>query len=128
MSAKTDLKTVIDDCSEQMKKMEVGTPEYKNAGEVLAKLQAQYNELEKLEVESRDKEEQRETEAQLRREEMKADQKDKKIGYTLTFLGIAVPAGVAVWGALKSWKFEETGVVASATGRKFMDAILRFKK
>ena len=58
---------------------------------------------------------------------MEDDKKDRLVKNCLTGASILSGIGVTVWGALKSWKFEETGTVTSTAGRKFINNLFSKK-
>lgn len=98
---------------EQLKQMEVGTEEYRNAVDSLIKLMDRAIELDKHNVEHQEKLDARDDE-----------NKERLIRNILNGLGIAIPAGLTIWGTLKSLKFEETGTVTTLVGRGFINKLL----
>lgn len=131
MSLKTELKEVTLSQIKELNKMQAGTDEYESCLEGVTALTDRIIALDKLEQEEALKlEEIRVKEEDLDMKYLQLEEESKRNKWTN---GIAigttlVGAGVTVWGALKSWKFEETGMVTSGPGRKFMDKILNFKK
>jgi hypothetical protein len=124
---KTKLHIEIEEGFDKLNKMEVGTDKHKTAVDELSKLMDRAIELEKVEIDARDKKETRENETQLRLKQMDDDRKDRLIRNCLTGASILSGIGVTVWGALKSWKFEETGTVTSMAGRKFIGNLFNRK-
>lgn len=100
---------------EKLKHMEVGSDEYRAAVEGLTKLLDKAIELDRLNNEHQEKLDARDDE-----------NKDRLIRNILNGLGIAIPAGLTIWGTLKSLKFEETGTVTTIVGRGFLNRL--FKK
>lgn len=98
---------------EQLKQMEVGSDEYRNAVDSLIKLMDRAIELDKHNVEHQEKLDARDDE-----------NKERLIRNILNGLGIAIPAGLTIWGTLKSLKFEETGTVTTIVGRGFINKLL----
>lgn len=131
MSLKTELKEVLSSQIEELKKLNAGTEEYESAVEAISKLTDRLVALEKLEQDQVLKgEEIRVKEEDLDMQYLKLEEEEKQRKWTT---GVAigttlVGAGVTVWGALKAWEFEETGMVTSGPGRKFLDKLLNFKK
>lgn len=131
MSLKTELKETTLSQIKELNKMQAGTEEYESCLEGVTALTDRIIALDKLEQEEALKlEEIRVKEEDLDMKYLQLEEESKRNKWTN---GIAigttlVGAGVTVWGALKSWKFEETGMVTSGPGRKFMDKILNFKK
>lgn len=86
-----------------------GCEQGRTAVDGVTKLLDRKIEMEKLEVERSEKEQAR-----------KDERTDRIVKNCLT--GVSVVGGLAltVWGALMSWKFEETGTITSTPGKKFM--------
>ena len=112
MNIDTLLQDEIQDELQHLKGMAVGSDEYKTAVDGITKLTDRTIEMKRLEQEQ-----------QLKEQQMKEDRIDRWIRNGLTALGIAVPAGVTIWGALKTFKFEETGTITSDTGKKFLNGL-----
>ena len=93
----------------ELKGMDAGTEEYKMAVDNLTKLTDRAIEMEKLDIETRDKKEER---------------VDRIIKNCLAGAGISIPTLVTIWGTLKSLKFEETGTVTTIMGRGFINKLL----
>ena len=127
MNIETMLNDEIRDELEELKKMELGTDKYKTAVDGLTKLIDKTIDLKKVEVERKERAEARDIETDLKLKQMEDDCKDRRVRNGLTAVSILGGLGVTVWGALKSWKFEETGVVTSTAGRKFISSLF-FKK
>lgn len=93
--------------------LDVGTEEHKTTVDSVTKLMDRAIEMEKLGHEHEEKE------AQVKR-----DERSRWVQHSLTFLGIALPLAVSVWGSLKILKFEETGTVASLIGRGYANKMI----
>lgn len=124
---KTKLHIEIEDELDELSKMEVGTDQHKIAVDELTRLMDRAIELEKVENDAEDKKETRENENTLRLKQMEDEKKDRLIKNCLTGASIISGIGVTIWGALKSWKFEETGTVTSTAGRKFISNLFSRK-
>ena len=120
MSIETKLEMELDKDFDKLDGLEVGTEEHAEASKILLQLLDRKIEMDKIENEMRDKEETRKIETELKRKQMDDDKKDRLIRNCLTGASIISGIGVTVWGALKSWKFEETGTITSTAGRKFI--------
>ena len=79
--------------------------------------------LERLDFEMDDKAENRETENDLKLQQMKEDKKDRIAKNIISVVGIAVPVVFGVWGTYKTFKFEENGTITSDAGRKYINNI-----
>ena len=98
---------------EKLRGMEVGTDEHKTAVDGVTKLMDRAIEIDKINVEH------------AHNAEARADErKDRIARHTLTALGIAVPTATAVWGTLKSLRFETTGTVTTIFGRGWLNKLL----
>ena len=52
---------------------------------------------------------------------------DRIVKNILTGVSIVGGFGLTVWGSLKSWKFEETGIVSNGPGKEFMKKLFHTK-
>lgn len=91
---------------EQLRFMDAGSEEYRNAVDALTKLFDRAIELEKNAANRAD------------------ENKDRLIRNILKALEIGLPLGVTIWGVLKSLKFEETGTVTTLIGRGLLNKLL----
>lgn len=106
MNIETMLHEEIEQKLEQLKYMEVGSEEYRNAVDALTKLFDRAIEMEKNSANRAD------------------ENKDRLIRNILKALEIGLPLGVTIWGVLKSLKFEETGTVTTLIGRGLLNKLL----
>lgn len=98
---------------EKLRNLEVGTNEHTTAVNDVTKLMDRAIEIDKVNIEHE------------HNEKARADEnKDRIVRHALTFLGIAVPTATAIWGTLKSFKFEETGTVTTIFGRGWLNKLL----
>lgn len=97
---------------ENIKGMEVGSEEYKNAAATLNQFMDRAIEMEKIHVDKEDK-------LEIREDERK-DRLIKNI-----FTGVNVLGGIVlvIWGTNKTIKFEETGTITTSAGKKFTNKI-----
>lgn len=144
------LREAINQGLESLKEMEVGTEEYKEAVNSLTKLidkvidmdkltSDEYIKIKQISSELDAKKEQIEAEKELKSKQIEVEETTKKqqqserrkeiiVNGILTTLGILVPAGITIWGAINSWRFEKDDSVTSTMGRGFMNKILNPKK
>lgn len=120
----TLLKDEIRSEMEELSKIEVGSEQYKIAVDGISKLADRVIEMERLEKEYEEKELSRKDETDMKLIELEEERKDRIIKNCLTGMGIVVPTGLAIWGTLKSLKFEETGTVTTIMGRGFINKLL----
>ena len=126
MKNETMLHDEIQNEFEELKKIEVGSDEYKTAVDGLTKLMDRAIEIDKLNVGAEERLDARNIDAELRQEQLEADVKDRKVRNAISLAGIVIPTAVTIWGTLKSLKFEETGTITTNAGRNFINRI--FKK
>ena len=109
---------------EEVKKLEVGSEQYKVAVDGLTKLVDRAIEIDKFNTDYEDKVEARELEKELKLKELEDENKDRLLRNGISIAGILIPVGVTVWGTLKTLKFEETGTVTTIMGRGFINKLL----
>ena len=66
-------------------------------------------------------------ELELKRAQVEESKKDRIVKNILTAISIGGGFILTVWGANKSWKFEETGTVTNGPGKEFMKKLFRMK-
>lgn len=121
---KDTLKKEIEREFEKLEGMEEGSDKYKVTVDGITKLTDRLHEIEKHEVEMGFKYDQAEFDNDLKLQQQKSEKTDRVIKNGLTFLGIAVPSALTVWGTIKSIKFEETGTITTIMGRGFIQKLL----
>lgn len=124
MSVKSLLSEEIQSELEELKKKEVGTEPYTKTVDGVTRLVDRLNEMEKIEIEKKEKEINREIDLDLRLTQMKDDRKERLIRNIIDTAGILLPLGVTVWGTYKSFKFEEEGTITTIMGRGFINKLL----
>ena len=112
---------------EVLKGLEVGTDEYKTTVDALTKLMDRAIEIDKMNLEAEEKVWARESEVEIKKQQLKDERIDRMVKNGLTGVSVIGGLGVTIWGALKSWKFEETGTVTSAAGREFIKKLFTKK-
>lgn len=129
MTNKTLLTNEIASQMEELKHLEVGSAQYETAVNGISKLFDKALEIDKLEAETRYKYDVLDEETDMKRKQLEADKHDRKIKNLLTGLGIGIPAGISVWGTLKSIEFEEFGSITTLAGKTHLNKVLNlFKK
>ena len=114
----------IQDGFDALSKMERGTEIHKTTVDEVAKLFDKAIEIEKIEVEAKDKAKSREIEASLKRAQMEEDRKDRRFKNGIALGGIVLPLAVTIWGTFKTLKFEEEGTVTTIMGRGFINKLI----
>ena len=114
----------IQDGFDALSKMERGTETHKTTVDEVAKLCDKAIEIEKIEIEAKDKAKAREIEASLKRAQMEEDRKDRRVKNGIAIGGIVLPLAVTIWGTFKTLKFEEEGTVTTMMGRGFINKLI----
>jgi hypothetical protein len=125
MSLKTLLDIATEDGFNELDKMEVGSEKYVSTAKILNEMSDRIIAIDKQKAE----EENQKLDEKLRVKQMNHEQIDRYVKHGLTAVSIIGGMALTVWGALASWKYEETGTVTSLAGRKFVNNLLpNFKK
>lgn len=114
----------IQDGFDALSKMERGTDKHKTTVDELAKLFDKAIEIEKIEVEAKERNMAREIEANLKKQQMEEDRKDRRVKNGIAIGGIVLPLTVTIWGTFKTLKFEETGTITTMMGRGFINKLI----
>lgn len=114
----------IQDGFDALSKMERGTETHKTTVDEIAKLFDKAIEIEKIEVEAKERAKAREIEASLKRAQMEEDRKDRRFKNGIAVGGIVLPLAVTIWGTFKTLKFEEEGTVTTIMGRGFINKLI----
>ena len=114
----------IQDGFDALSRMERGTETHKTTVDEVAKLFDKAIEIEKLEMEAKEREKAREIEASLKRAQMEEDRKDRRVKNGIAIGGIVLPLAVTIWGTFKTFRFEETGTVTTMMGRGFINKLI----
>lgn len=109
---------------EELKKIELGTEEYKTTVDGVTKLVDRAIELEKINIEQETKIENQEFDRDFKLKQMERDQKNQLIGNAIAVGGIIIPVVVTIWGTLKSFEFEKEGTITTIMGRGFINKLL----
>lgn len=118
------LRTEVEDEIKKIEKMDKGSDAYKATVDGAMKLADRAIEIEKMRIESAEREKAQEFEKELKLAQIRDERKDRLIKNCLTAAGIAIPTMVTIWGTLKSLKFEESGTVTTIMGRGFINKLL----
>ena len=114
----------IQDGFDALSRMERGTEIHKTTVDEVAKLFDKAIEIEKIEVEAKEKAKALEIEASLKRAQMEEDRKDRRFKNGIAVGGIVLPLAVTIWGTFKTLKFEEEGTVTTIMGRGFINKLI----
>ena len=124
MGIETRLNEVILDELAELKRMKIGSDEYKATVDGVTKLVDRTIEIKRLNTESDDKRESAKADIDLRVAQLEEDRKDRLVKNILTGLGIVIPTIVTIWGTIKSIEFEKEGTITTIMGRGFIQKLL----
>ena len=114
----------IQDGFDALSRMERGTETHKTTVDEVAKLFDKAIEIEKLEMEAKEREKAREIEASLKKAQMEEDRKDRRFKNGIALGGIVLPLAVTIWGTYNTFRFEETGTVTTMMGGGFINKLI----
>lgn len=125
MSLKSLLQDEIQSELAEISKLEVGSDQHRTAVDSVTRLWDRMNESEKLEIEKRERVENREIDLDLRLKQINEDRKKRVVQNIIDVGTLVTTVGLTVWGTFKSLKFEETGTVTTMAGRNFIGKLFR---
>ena len=109
---------------DKLSKLDPGSEAYKMTLDGLTKLMDRAIEIEKVDIDCKDKEATRESEQLLREQQMSEDKKDRLVKNIISAAGVVLPLIVTIWGTKVSLKFEEEGTFTTIMGRGFINKLL----
>lgn len=104
-----------------------GSDEYKTTVDGLTKLVDRAIKIDELNIDEQNKIDSRETEANLKQQQIDNERKDQKVRNGISIAGIVIPVAVTIWGTIKTLKFEQEGTITTNAGREFMKRIFSRK-
>jgi hypothetical protein len=114
---------------EELSKLEVGSDEYETAVNGISKLMDRAIEMEKFESDAKERIDSKEAELDLKYRQLEEDIKDRKTRNKINIAGIVIPAGITIWGTIKTLKFDQNNIITSTAGKEFTRKIFNmFKK
>lgn len=130
MSIKTQLEDEIRDEFEALRKIEVGSDTYRATVEGLTKLVDRKIEMDKVEVDARERVIKRNDDNEFKEMQLADDRKDRAIKNGLTVATLVITTGTTIWGILKSLKieFKDNEMITSTVGKELMKKVIPFKK
>lgn len=128
MGLKTVFREEVQNELKELRKMELGSEEYRSTVDGVTKLADRIIEMDKLDNERQVKAETQDREFELKQEQMKEEKKDRIIKNCLT--GVSVVGGilVTIWGTIVSINFEKEGTFTTSAGRKHVNKLLSLFK
>lgn len=130
MSIKTQLEDEIREEFEALRKIEVGSDTYRATVEGLTKLVDRKIEMDKVEVDARERVIKRNDDNEFKEMQLADDRKDRTIKNGLTVATLVITTGTTIWGILKSLKieFKDNEMITSTVGKELMKKVISFKK
>lgn len=130
MSIKTQLEDEIREEFEALRKIEVGSDTYRATVEGLTKLVDRKIEMDKVEVDARERVIKRNDDNEFKEMQLADDRKDRAIKNGLTLATLVITTGTTIWGILKSLKieFKDNEMITSTVGKELMKKVIPFKK
>lgn len=130
MSIKTQLEDEIREEFEALRKIEVGSDTYRATVEGLTKLVDRKIEMDKVEVDARERVIKRNDDNEFKEMQLADDRKDRTIKNGLTVATLVITTGTTIWGILKSLKieFKDNEMITSTVGKELMKKVILFKK
>ena len=127
MGIKTGLIEEFNSELEELKKMEVGTDEYKTSVEGITKLADRIIEIEKQEYENSARAIDRQVEMEFKEQQLIDEKRDRIIGNFLESLKVVGGLGLTFVIAVMSMNFEREGTFTTEAGRGSIRQLLKFK-
>ena len=124
MRIETKLHEEIANELDELSKMQLGSDEYKSTVDGLAKLMDKAIEIDRIDIENREKVEARQDENDFRTKQMNEERKDRIVKNAIAVAGILIPTAVTIWGTIKSIEFEKEGTITTIVGRGFINKLL----
>lgn len=124
MPFETKLREELDRELDSLKDSEIGSDEHKATMDSMTKLMDRAIELKKIDVDAKNQERTRETEAVLRLEQMKDDRIDKIVRNVIMGVG-SVGGLVTIWLlSAAAFTYEEKGTISSLLGKKVLGMLV----
>lgn len=109
---------------DKLSQLEPGTEQHKMAVDTLTKLMDRAIELDKVEIECKDKDVTRKSEQLLKEQQMKDEKKDRLVKNIIGAAGVVLPLIVTIWGTKVSMRFEKEDSFTTIMGRGFVQKLL----
>lgn len=124
MKVETVLNDEILNEFEELRKLKVGSDEYRTAVDGISKLLDRAIEYDKLDAECNEKSLNRGFDEDYKLQLAEDEKRDRRIKNGITIAGIAIPSVITIWGTIKSLNFEKEGTVTTIMGRGFINKLL----
>lgn len=109
---------------DELRKLEVGSEQYRHTLDGLTKLMDRSIEMDRLDFEVQEKQISRDNEERFRERQMREEKIDRIIKNVVNAVGVFGGMGLTIWGVKVSMRFEETGSITTTMGKGFFNRLL----
>ena len=130
MNIRNNLTEEFESELKELKKLKVGSDDYKIAVDGISKLADRIIEIDKFEAEKEETvkdQNNKDRETELKFSQLEADKKDRLIRNCIEGGKIVAGFGLAVWAFIASMNFEKEGTLTTEDGRSALRSLLKFK-
>ena len=124
MNVETLLYEAIEEAFNELNDMENGSEERKAKVEELAKLMDRAIEMEKIDVDCKNKEKALEVEQNFKQQQMIDEKHDRLVKNVISVAGVVLPLAVTIWGTIASFNFEKEDSISTIMGRGYIQKLL----
>lgn len=124
MNIETLLYEAIENAFNELNEMDNGSEERKAKVDELAKLMDRAIEMEKVDVDCKNKAKALEIEQNFKEKQMVDEKHDRLVKNAISVAGIVLPLAVTVWGTIVSFNFERNDSISTIMGRGYIQKLL----
>lgn len=125
MSIPTLLEVEIEDQFESLHKAKFGSEEYTAGVNGLTKLLGTYKEMNEFEHNAIEEQKNREFDKEFKEKQMRENKKSQWFRYGIDIASLVLPLGVAIWGTVAEFAFEnDGGCITTLMGRGWLNKLL----
>ena len=124
MNIETLLYEAIENAFNELNEMDNGSEERKAKVDELAKLMDRAIEMEKIDVDCKNKEKALDNEQVFKQQQMIDEKHDRLVKNVISVAGIVLPLAITVWGTIVSFNFERNDSISTIMGRGYIQKLL----
>lgn len=124
MNVETLLYEVLEEGFNELNDMSNGSDERKAKVDELVKFMDRAIEMEKIDVDCKNKEKALENEQIFKQQQMIDEKRDRLVKNVISVAGVVLPLAVTVWGTIASFKFEKEDSISTIMGRGYIQKLL----
>lgn len=124
MNVETLLYEAIEEAFNQLNDMDNGSDERKAKVDELAKLMDRAIEMEKIDIDCKNKAKALEVEQNFKQQQMIDEKHDRLVKNVISVAGVVLPLAVTIWGTIASFKFEKEDSISTIMGRGYIQKLL----